>query len=75
MAIFRCMNCGILIKKKVIHDPYRFPHEYGEVIKCPKCGSMWVEYYCPDVDVEIRSPIVPADKILISLDDGGESNG
>lgn len=50
MAIFKCMNCGIFIKKKIMSS-----NEAHEKIKCPKCGSTWVEYHCPDADLGIRS--------------------
>lgn len=47
MAIFKCMNCGVLIKKKIIRDPRDEKIE----ITCPKCRSRWIEYYCPDADI------------------------
>ena len=45
MAIFRCYNCGLLFVADVKE------HSALQFVKCPKCGSDWIKYVRPGLEV------------------------
>ena len=45
MAIYRCRNCGHVFAKDVKDK------DYADSVRCPKCGSNWVVYVRPGLEV------------------------